>query len=74
MPIVDINENGHFDSALRKFKRACEKAGIPGKIRQLEHYEKPTWKRKRLKAAAVKRYRKKLQKEKQMMEEGRRRS
>ena len=60
MPAIDINENGSFDSALRRFKRSCEKAGIPTKLRQQEFYEKPTWKRKRKKAAAVKRYRKQL--------------
>ena len=59
MPTIEINENGSFDSALRRFKRACEKAGIPTKLRQLEFYEKPTWKRKRKHAAAIKRYRKK---------------
>ena len=60
MPTIDINENGSIDSALRRFKRSCERAGIPTKLRALEFYEKPTWKRKRRKAAAVKRYRKQL--------------
>lgn len=63
MPSVNIKENEHFDVALRRFKRACEKAGIPSKLRQTEYYEKPTSKRKRKRAAAVKRYQKKLFKE-----------
>lgn len=63
MPIINIRENESFDVALRRFKRSCEKAGIPSKLRQIEFYEKPTAKRKRKKAAAVKRYQKKLQKE-----------
>lgn len=63
MPIINIKETEPFDVALRRFKRACEKAGIPTRLRQLEFYEKPTAKRKRKKAAAVKRYQKKLQKE-----------
>ena len=63
MPIVEISDNHAFDSSLRRFKRACEKAGIPTKLRQIEFYEKPTSKRKRKRAAAVKRYAKKLQKE-----------
>ena len=71
MPSVDIPENGAFDSALRRFKRACEKAGIPTKLRQIEFYEKPTAKRKRKRAAAVKRHAKKLQKEKEVRERGR---
>ena len=67
MPIINIKDNESFDVALRRFKRACEKAGIPTKLRQLEYYEKPTAKRKRKKAAAVKRYQKKLQKAEEIM-------
>ncbi len=68
MPMLDIQENSSFDVALRRFKRACEKAGIPTKLRQIEYYEKPTAKRKRKKAAAIKRYAKKLQKEQEALE------
>ncbi len=63
MPQVEIQEQGSFDVAVRRFKRMCEKAGIPSKLREMEFYEKPTSKRKRQKAAAVKRHAKKLQKE-----------
>ena len=28
MPSVRIKENEYFDAALRRFKRACEKAGV----------------------------------------------
>jgi len=68
MPTVEINERSSFDLAMRRFKRACEKAGIMSKLRQIESYEKPTTKRKRKKAAAVKRYQKKLQKEREILE------
>ncbi len=68
MPKVLIQENSSFDVALRRLKRACEKAGIPTKLRQIEYYEKPTTRRKRKKAAAVKRWLKKLQKEHDTME------
>ena len=47
-----------FDIALRKFKKACEKAGIVQEVRKREFYEKPTAKRKRKKAEAVSRSRK----------------
>lgn len=67
MPFVNIRETESFDVALRRFKRAVEKAGIPTKLRQIEYYEKPTAERKRKKAAAVKRYQKKLQKEQEAM-------
>lgn len=68
MPSIEIPDDGAFDIAMRRFKRACEKAGIPTKLRQIEYYEKPTAKRKRKRAAAVKRYAKKLQKEKESLE------
>ena len=63
MPSVNVKECPSFDVALRRFKRACEKAGVLTKLRQSEYYEKPTSKRKRKRAAAIKRYQKKLQKE-----------
>lgn len=63
MPSVRIKEHEPFDVALRRFKRACEKAGIMTKLRQKEYYEKPTAERKRKKAAAVKRNAKRQRKE-----------
>ncbi len=58
MPTVKIKEHEPFDSAMRRFKRICEKAGIPGKLRQIEFYDKPTAKRRRKRAAAIKRMQK----------------
>ncbi|WP_119344517.1 30S ribosomal protein S21 [Facilibium subflavum] len=55
MPVVRVKETEPFDVALRRFKRTCEKAGIVSELRRREFYEKPTWERKRKKAAAVKR-------------------
>ena len=55
LPSIRVKENEHFDAALRRFKRACEKAGILSELRRREFYEKPTQERKRKKAAAVKR-------------------
>jgi len=59
MPFVKVRENEPFDIALRRFKRACEKAGILAEIHRREFYEKPTQVRKRKAAAAVKRHQKK---------------
>ena len=56
-------ENEYFDAALRRFKRACEKAGILTELRRREFYEKPTQERKRKKAAAVKRHMKRVSRE-----------
>ena len=55
MPSIKIKSSESFDVGLRKFKRACEKAGIVPEIRKREFYEKPTSVRKRKAAAAVKR-------------------
>ena len=63
MPHIRVKENELFDIALRRFKRACEKAGVLTEARRREYYEKPTSIRKRKAAAAVKRHQKKLQRE-----------
>ena len=63
MPGVRVRENEYFDAALRRFKRACEKAGILTELRRREYYEKPTQERKRKRAAAVKRQMKRLARE-----------
>ena len=60
---VRIKENEYFDAALRRFKRACEKAGILTELRRREYYEKPTQERKRKRAAAIKRHKKRLARE-----------
>ncbi|MBM4226253.1 MAG: 30S ribosomal protein S21 [Gammaproteobacteria bacterium] len=59
MPSVKIRENEPFDIAMRRFKRACEKAGVLAEVHKREFYEKPTQERKRKAAAAVKRWQKK---------------
>ena len=63
MPQIRVKENEPFDVALRRFKRACEKAGVLTEVRRREYHEKPTSIRKRKAAAAVKRHLKKLQRE-----------
>jgi len=60
MPSVKVRENEPFDVALRRFKRTCEKAGVLAEVHKREYYEKPTQERKRKRAAAVKRWQKKL--------------
>lgn len=60
MPEVQVREGEPFDIALRRFKRACEKAGVLAEARKREFYEKPTSIRKRKKAAATKRARRNI--------------
>ena len=63
MPQVKLKEGEPVDVAIRRFKRSREKAGVLADVRKREFYEKPTQERKRKKAAAVKRYQKKLARE-----------
>ena len=63
MPQVKLKEGEPVAVAIRRFKRSCEKAGVLADVRKREFYEKPTQERKRKKAAAVKRYQKKLARE-----------
>jgi small subunit ribosomal protein S21 len=72
MPTVRVKENENFEVSLRRFKRLCEKASILADLRRHEYFEKPTWKRKRKKASAVKRYQKKLLREVMALERDRR--
>ena len=55
MSSVIVKENESLDSALRRFKRNCAKAGIQQEIRKKEHYEKPSVRRKKKSEAARKR-------------------
>ena len=54
MSSVIVKDNESLDSALRRFKRNCAKAGIQQEIRKRECYEKPSVKRKKKSEAARK--------------------
>ena len=55
MPEVRVRENENIDSALKRFKKKIQKAGILSEIKRRERYEKPSVKRKRKSEAARKR-------------------
>jgi small subunit ribosomal protein S21 len=55
MSEIRIKDNESLDSALRRFKRSCAKAGVLQEVRKREHYEKPSVKRKKKSEAARKR-------------------
>ena len=55
MAEIRVKENETLDSALRRFKRQCQKSGVLTELRQREHYEKPSVKRKKKSEAARKR-------------------
>jgi small subunit ribosomal protein S21 len=59
---VYVSENENIESALKKFKKACEREGILSELKKREFYEKPSIKRKKKAIAARKRLMKKLKK------------
>ncbi len=52
MSEIRIKENESIDSALRRFKRSCAKAGTLSELRKREHYESPSVKRRKKSEAA----------------------
>ncbi|NCB48522.1 MAG: 30S ribosomal protein S21 [Clostridia bacterium] len=42
MSTVKVGDNESLESALKRFKRKCQKDGIIGDIRKKEAYEKPS--------------------------------
>ena len=54
-------KNDNVEQAMRKFKKKIQDSGLVLDMRAREHYEKPTWERKRKAAAAKNRWKKKLQ-------------
>ena len=60
MPSVTVREDDSFESALRRFKKQCEKAGVLSELRKREHYEKPSVHRKKKAMAARKKALKRL--------------
>jgi small subunit ribosomal protein S21 len=55
MPEVRVGENEPIESALKRFKKKIQKAGILSEIKRRERYEKPSIKKKRKSEAARKR-------------------
>ena len=55
MTWVRVKDNEPIDSAVRRFKRQCEKEGLLKELRKREHYEKPSVRRKKKAIAARKR-------------------
>jgi len=60
MALVKIRDGESFESAFRKFKKSCEKAGILSDVKKREHFEKPSVAGKKKSIAARKRAHKKV--------------
>jgi len=55
MSEVHVKENESLDSALRRWKKSCARAGTLAEVRKRELYEKPSVRRKKKSEAARKR-------------------
>lgn len=53
---VRVGENEPIESALKRFKKKIQKAGILSEIKRRERYEKPSVRRKKKSEAARKRH------------------
>ncbi|MBD3386472.1 30S ribosomal protein S21 [candidate division KSB1 bacterium] len=58
MPGVRVREGEPFEKALKRFMKACEKAGLMSDIKKNQHFEKPSEKKKRKLATARRKMRK----------------
>lgn len=54
MPSVKVRDTESLDSALKHFKKQCERDGILSEIKKKEHYEKPSVRKKKKIIAAQK--------------------
>ena len=55
MSEIRVGENESLESALRRFKKKCARAGVLAEARKREHYEKPSVRKKKKSEAARKR-------------------
>jgi small subunit ribosomal protein S21 len=60
--MTKIKDGESFESAFRRFKKSCEKAGILSEVKKREHFEKPSVRLKKKSMAARKRAVKKSKK------------
>ena len=70
MPSITLKENESLDFAIRRLKRAVEKAGLPKELRKREFYEPPSKIKKRCIASAKKRMLKKSLRDKSFLKKG----
>jgi small subunit ribosomal protein S21 len=61
-----VRDDESFESALRRFKRKCEKSGILTELKKRQHFEKPSVKRKRKAVQARKKMMRKLAEERRL--------
>jgi small subunit ribosomal protein S21 len=54
MPSVRVRDGESIDSALKHFKKQCEREGVISEAKKREHYDKPSVKKKKKIIAARK--------------------
>lgn len=54
MPSVKVRDIDSLDSALKQFKKQCERDGVLSDAKKREHYDKPSVKKKKKILAARK--------------------
>jgi len=54
MPSVKVKDSQSFETALKIFKKQCEREGILSELKKREHYDKPSIKKKKKILAARK--------------------
>jgi len=65
---IIIEEGEPIDRALKRFKKECQKAGIPAEVRRREYHEKPSVRKKRKREAAIRKMRRRMLKLRKRME------
>ncbi len=55
MAEIKVKDNESLDSAIKRFKRQCTRAGVIAEVRKREAYVKPSVKRRKKSEAARKR-------------------
>jgi small subunit ribosomal protein S21 len=51
---IRVKDNESLESALKRFKRSCAKAGVMADLRKKEYYQSPSVKRRKKSEAARK--------------------
>ena len=54
MSEIHVKDGESIDSALKRFKRSCAKAGVMSDLRKKEYYQSPSVKRRKKSEAARK--------------------
>jgi small subunit ribosomal protein S21 len=52
---ISVKDGEPYESFIRRFRRACEKAGVLRELKRHEYFEKPSVKKKRRMAEARRR-------------------